>query len=98
MKKYKTVHVPATTRQVLENRKCDLCGKESTRADWDADIYEVNETEVKVIIRHKSGENYPEGGSGEEYEIDICPDCFVGKLVPWLKSEGAKIESSEWDW
>lgn len=98
MKVYKTVDVPATTREVLVKRRCDLCGKESKSSDWDAGSYEVNETEIKITMKQKEGSNYPEGGSGTEYEIDLCPDCFTERLVPWLKSEGATIEESEWDW
>jgi len=58
----------------------------------------VNETEVSVTVKQKEGESYPDGGSGTEYEIDLCPDCFKNRLVPWLKSEGANIGEMEWDW
>ncbi len=98
MKVYKTVSVPATTRKELVKRRCDLCGRESKRSDWDAGCYEVNETEIKMTIKQKEGSNYPEGGSGTEYEIDLCPDCFTKRLVPWLKAEGATVEECEWDW
>jgi len=98
MKIFKTVVVPETTREVIVSRKCDLCGKESTTHNWGGDIWEINETELKVTVRQKGGDNYPEGGVGEEYEIDICPECFVNRLVPWLKSEGADIKPVEWDW
>lgn len=33
-----------------------------------------------------------------EKEVDICPDCFKNKLVPWLISQGAKIKQEDWDW
>jgi len=49
-------------------------------------------------MKQKEGSNYPEGGTGTEYEIDLCPKCFKERLVPWLKSEGAAIEEKEWDW
>jgi uncharacterized protein (DUF2225 family) len=98
MKVYKTVKVPATTRQVCINRKCDLCGLESTRESWHEGSYEINETEIKITIVQKNGSSFPEGGSGTEYEIDLCPDCFKGRFVPWLKSEGANINEVEWDY
>ena len=98
MKIYEKRPVPATTRTVLIKRKCDLCGTESKDSDWEAGIYKVNETEIKIIIKQKDGSNYPEGGSGTEYEIDICPACFKDRLVPWLESQGADIEEQEWDW
>ena len=51
----------------------------------------------EVIIQHKQRENYPEGGFGTEINIDMCPDCFTNKLLPWLKSQGCKVEYTEWD-
>ncbi len=32
----------------------------------------------------KKGYQYPEGGSGIEVNIDICPECFENKII--LKS------------
>lgn len=98
MKVYKTVDVPATTREVLVKRMCDLCGMESKSCDWDAGLYEVNETEIKITMKQKEGSSYPEGGSGTKYEIDLCPECFTQRMIPWLKSEGANIEECEWEW
>ena len=98
MKLYKTVDVPVTTREVLTKRKCDLCGLESKYSDWKSGKYEVAETEIKITMTQKEGSNYPEGGSGTEYEIDLCPKCFKERLIPWLKSEGVVVKEEEWDW
>jgi hypothetical protein len=98
MKVYGTKVVPATIRKVLIKRKCDLCGMESKSSEWDAGLYNVNETEIKITIKQKEGTSYPEGGSGTEYEIDLCPSCFTNRLIPWLRSQGAAIEEREWDW
>lgn len=102
MKIYETQDVPASTREVLVCRSCDLCGQKSKRQgkiNWDVDsFWDINETEVSIKIRQRDGETYPEGGSGTEYEIDLCPDCFKNRFVVWLKNEGAKIEEKDWDW
>ena len=98
MKVYEMVDVPATMREVLVKRRCDLCGMESKSSDWDAGSYKVNETEIKIIMKQKEGSSYPEGGSGTEYEIDLCPECFKNRLIPWLKGEGATIEERKWYW
>lgn len=89
----------------LKERTCDLCGKKADKdkgylstSSWGAEIFEINETEIKMMVRQTKGSNYPEGGSGTEYEIDLCPDCFKNRLVPWLKSQGANIEEKEWEW
>ena len=89
---------PAREYQHFVARICDLCGTVTKREDWNAGIYEIDETEIRVEVRQKEGSNYPEGGMGTEYDIDLCPNCFKDKLVPWLISQGANIEKKEWDW
>ena len=82
---------------VLVERKCDLCGTTAKTEDWGAGSYRVDNTEIKVTVRQKEGSSYPEGAWGTKYEIDLCPDCFKDKLVPWLRSQGANIQEEEWD-
>ena len=99
MKIYEKKIIPAYEEEEVKSRKCDLCGIESTGEEWEAQsIYEIKETEILVTVRQKEGSTYPDGGWGEKYEIDLCPDCFKDKLIPWLKSQGAQIQREEWDW
>lgn len=98
----KTVEVPAkpaTTKEVVDKVLCDLCGQDVNR-DWNGrSSYEFDDVTVEIEIKRREGTNYPEGGDGTEVVIDVCPDCFVKKLVPWVESHGhTKIETSEWDW
>ena len=82
-------------------RTCDLCGLKSNRAsesEWNGFSYGVDETQVEIVVRQKEGSNYPEGGSGTKYDVDLCPKCFKEKLVPWLISQGARIKEEVWDW
>jgi ribosomal protein S27E len=88
MKHSKTVEVPARTETVTASVTCDLCGKVISRQRGNAEIVE---------IRHRTGSSYPEGGSGVDFEVDMCPDCFDSKLVPWLQSQGAEIRETNWD-
>jgi hypothetical protein len=86
-------------RTILAERKCDLCGKIAMREkDWGGSCYDVNETEITVTVNQKKGSEYPEGGSGTAYEVDLCPDCFKDKLIPWLNSQGANLKEKDWDW
>jgi hypothetical protein len=98
MKIYEKRTHPSHEYDALVERSCDLCGKKAKTDNWDASRYDINETEISVKIKQKEGSNYPEGGNGTEYEIDLCPDCFKDKLVPWLRSQGAAVEEKEWDW
>jgi hypothetical protein len=89
MEHTKEIAVPATTRVIVDFVTCDICGAKI----WEPG-YEVNEVEV----RHKTGANYPEGGSGEETSVDICGECFDKKLLPWLRSQGAEPRTEDWEW
>jgi len=102
MRHMKTVVVPAkpaTTKEVVDHVTCDICGKAANRYDWGTGSYQIDDIDVSIEVKRREGESYPEGGSGTEVVIDVCPDCFVKKLVPWVESHGhAKIETTEWDW
>lgn len=93
MKEYKTI---PTTRQQLIDLSCDICKKKAKHPSigWQDGQYQVNETE----IRHRTGDSFPGGGSGHEISVDICPECFQIKLIPWLQDQGCKISKREWDY
>ena len=92
MKTFKIEEIPARTYTAIDEIKCDLCGF-ITRRLWKSDMFDATESEVRL----KTGEQYPEGGSGKEITVDICPDCFVSKLIPWVESQGGKPQTKEWD-
>ena len=76
--------------------KCDLCGvlapSPSNYSPWEK-LYDVAQPEVSL----KTGEQWPEGGSGERVFFDICPECFMSKVVPALKALGAEPTVEDWD-
>ena len=99
MKIYDEKTIPEYTTKYVKTRKCDLCGIEARGEEWTTKSrFEINETEIVIEIRQKEGESYPEGGLGTMYEIDLCPNCFKDKLIPWLISQGADIKREDWDW
>ena len=99
MRKYHNVEVRRTETRFVE-QNCDLCGATAVHPgnNWSGGGYTVDETEITVTVKQKEGTQHPEGGSGEEYNIDICPTCFKNRLVPRLISQGANIKQEEWDW
>ena len=97
MRKSKKVTVEVE-KTVFEECTCDLCGVVAKHGNWESSVYEIAETEIEIEIRYKDGDEYPSGGSGTKYNVDICPDCFKTKLIPWLESQGATCKSEEWDW
>jgi len=72
---------------------CDICGYDGKDGDWKENTYDVRETQVSL----RTGTSYPDGGSGVEYEVDLCPKCFAERLIPWLESQGAAVRKTEWD-
>lgn len=72
--------------------KCDLCGLETKKENWSKDSGGIEETE----IRYKTGELWPDGGSGVETTFDLYPSCFSNRLAVWLKSQGATPTIKEW--
>jgi hypothetical protein len=85
----KTVYEPARAREYVSHTTCDVCNE-----PIDSKCYEVDE----VTIKYKTGESYPEGGSGEEFTLDCCGKCFKAAMMPFFKSINAEGTTEEWDW
>lgn len=89
MKYYKKIEIPARSKQTLDKTTCDIC-----RRKIENEYCSVEEVKVEL----KTGNVYPDGGSGENIEFDICKNCFEEKLIPWFKEQGAEPQVTEWDW
>ena len=97
MRKYETKMVESEVTNCI-GIFCDLCGKQGVRDHWESGAYEINETELMVTVHQKEGESYPECGYGTEITVDMCPECFKNKLVPWINSQGGNVEHKDWSW
>lgn len=97
MREYETVTKEHTSTHCVKVL-CDLCGKEGRHGRWDCGNYEFDETELEVTVMSKKGKSYPEDYYGKKFVVDMCPECFREKLVPWLRSQGATIEEQEFGW
>lgn len=67
---------------------CDKCHEEITTKKYDA-------FECSFYLR--TGNNFPESGSGENKSMDLCSNCADG-LIDLLRNNGYRINESEWDW
>lgn len=97
MRKYEEKTVTRVEKQLVET-SCDICGRVAKYGNWNSSCYVVADTEVEVRIKYRDGHSFPECGYGTEYKVDICPDCFKDKLVPWLESQGVDREFKDWEW
>lgn len=95
MKTYKTITEPQRQVKVEDKIVCDLCGKQGEDGhDWKRGLYDVAETTVQL----RNGTRFPEGADITEYDLDICPECFEDKLIPWFKSQGGTVRKKEIDY
>lgn len=90
MKHKRTVEVPAKRETVVDRVTCDLCGGPVQPSPLSFDV-------SYTAVYFRSGEQYPEGGSGTQVEFDLCGSCFDGKLVPWMKGQGATPAVTDWE-
>lgn len=103
-KHMKSVTVPATeahTKDVVDYVSCDLCHRQSKTGDYrfgETDWNPENYHHDKVAVHREEGCNYPEIGNSTYTIFDICPDCFLNKLLPWLQEQGACPRTEETDW
>ena len=78
------------SRQVVTEFYCDLCGKRPPirgRSGWETKPDEIVETR----IYYETGKAYGMDGADMSVIVfDICPGCFLEKLIPWMKSQGAE--------
>lgn len=72
---------------------CDICGETTKGDNWGKSGFEKKVS----TITYEEGSEYPEGRWGTTYSVDICPECMMNKLVPFLLSLGAKFEETEWE-
>jgi len=82
---------------VVDSVTCDLCkavfekanGREST-IDWEGDAYHSTETTVSYKeLSHYPGDCWVD----RLIAVHLCPVCFLERLVPWLREQGADVRS-----
>jgi hypothetical protein len=74
---------------IVENyHLCDKCNKKITKQNYDA---------FECDFTHKTGDSYPDGGSGDLQEMELCQQCAV-ELVELLKQNGYRVNDSKWEW
>lgn len=91
MEHTKVITVPATTRVAHVKTTCDLCGEV---IDHYTSGYDVDE----ITIERNEGQRYPEGANMTRYDLDMCPKCWVTKLVPWLEEQKVSLRETDTSW
>jgi len=99
MRRKATRTIPAQQVEEEVEVTCDLCkacvGKPNDRGEneWQPSMYDTLTTTVAI----DEGTRYPEGSRGTVRAVDICPDCFTTKLIPWLQSQGATVREADYE-
>jgi hypothetical protein len=80
--------------EVLTELTCDICKRKAPSPSrynpWAEGRFDVTD----VRVRYEDGDSYPEGGgSGDEVFFDICPECFVNRVVPAIEAMGATLQT-----
>lgn len=86
MKTYEQVMRP-TTR--LVSHTCDFCGAKIPQRNAGSFF--------EATLESKEGYSYPDNTNYLKIEVDICQGCFHDKMLPWLESQGVKINPVEED-
>lgn len=75
--------------------KCGLCGLEPPPGGtWDPGAYDVLAVDVKITAATRP----KNGGKTEQTIFDVCPWCFLDKVVPFLVAAGARPRTLQIDW
>jgi hypothetical protein len=86
--------VARVTREV-DQVTCDLCGAEAARGNtWPVDSFAIDE----ITIMRKTGRSAGSFGEINEEKVDVCPDCWVSKVVPFFEGLGAKFRGEGVQW
>lgn len=78
-------------REVQVGVECDMCKQRFREHDGS-----YHSKEVRISARDIT--SYPECGSSEDYEPDVCWDCFINRIIPALKALGLDIKWDSRDW
>lgn len=95
MKRYESKEIK---QEVHVATDCDLCGKEVDLVEKGLkgrDHYAFYEADW---IKYEEGTRYPDSGSSDVTEADICPACMKDKVIPALKAIGVKFQEREREW
>lgn len=86
------MHVKKTGRRVREvvvesYNLCDKCNEIISIGNYDA---------FEFKLEYTTGDSYPEGGSGDKKEMELCSKC-ANDCIQLLKANGYRINESEWE-
>jgi len=62
---------------------CDICGKAAKEPDWP---WDNNGTRTNITELYCVSGNTVDAPI-KEYIFDICPECFINKLIPLMKEK-----------
>lgn len=93
MKHYrKETRTYTNEEDVLIKETCDWC-QEEIKDHLNSNSWGVDD----FTLEWKTGTAYPEGGSGQEKEVELCQKC-KNKLFELLEKKGIEVQKRDWDY
>lgn len=89
-------HTKVMVEQVVSTEiKCDLCGKTKhvLASNWTQERFVVQEG---CTVSAEEGTIFPDGGSTEIRNADLCFDC-ANRVLDWIVSQGGNTYTTETD-
>ena len=98
MRKYVTRTITKKITEQVE-KTCDICGYKVEGVLGYGDNWDMDQTNhAEVILQMSTGTSYAESVSGKRINVDVCPKCFMDKVLPYLKSLGAVVYEEPWEY
>ena len=91
MKTYKTETI-TREEKVVDVYSCDLCGRASpSQYDWG--VERKHDLSVSLELRDATYTGFDP--VGKSISADVCPECFVDKVIPALEVIGLKFRTRD---
>jgi hypothetical protein len=74
----RTLKTVTSEIEEVESTTCDLCGAETKGYGWGKTCWEQTYVYVSMVKET----NHQRTHSREMTSLDVCPECFVGEILP----------------
>jgi len=84
--------------EAVDKTYCDICGASCEGTKWPHSVHGWSPAEAEVTVSFQwktTPDEYDGSYVGRLLDIDLCPSCFMNKLVPWVIDQNPGFEAIE---